>query len=106
MEAKNAIIKKVYYESFGSIKQVLQDAKAIDPTIKHQDIKIWKDQTLHRKINLKGVNSVVASKPKEEYQMDLFEMLIMKKGDTINKKRRPGEGMDGVMMKIGTTKLF
>jgi hypothetical protein len=106
MEAKNAIIQKVYYESFGSIKQVLQDAKAIDPTIKQQDIKTWKDRTLHRKINLKGMNSFVASKPKEEYQMDLFAMPIVKKGDTINKKRRPGEGMDGVLMKIGTTKLF
>ena len=90
MEAKNAIIQKVYYESFGSIKQVLQDAKAIDPTIKQQDIKTWKDRTLHRKINLKGMNSFVASKPKEEYQMDLFAMPIVKKRDTINKKKKTG----------------
>ena len=64
MEAKNAIIQKVYYESFGSIKQVLQDAKAIDPTIKQQDIKTWKDRTLHRKINLKGI-AVLHPSPKK-----------------------------------------
>ena len=32
----------------------------------------WKDDNLQRKIKLKGVNSFIASRPKQEYQMDLM----------------------------------
>ena len=77
--SKKKIIEKVYYETFGSIKDVLKDAKALDSSIKEKDIKEWKDGAVQRKINLAGTNSFVASKPKEEYQMDLFEMPISRK---------------------------
>ena len=76
---RNKIIKKVYYDNFGSIKETLKEAREIDPTIKEKDIKAWKDTNVQRKINLAGTNSFVASKPKEEYQMDLFEMPISRK---------------------------
>ena len=81
MASKKEIIEKVYYETFGSIKDVLKDAKALAPKleIKEKDVKEWKDRAVHRKINLAGANSFVASKPKEEYQMDLFEMPISRK---------------------------
>lgn len=103
---RNRIIKKVYYESFGSIKRTLKEAREIDPTIKEKDIKAWKDTNIQRKINLKGTNSFVASKPREEYQMDLFEMPITVQRDMrkqtkaqlaqateqAKRKRRKGEG--------------
>ncbi len=107
---KDDTIKKIYYDSFGSIKRTLKEAKAIDPTIKEKDIKAWKDRNLQRKINLKGQNSFVASKPREEYQMDLFEMPITKTMDMrsmtkerteqaveqAKRQRRKGEGMAAV----------
>ena len=34
--SKNATIEKFYYKTFGSIKEVFKDAKAIDPTIKEK----------------------------------------------------------------------
>ena len=81
MASKKAIIEKVYYETFGSIKDVLKDAKALAPDleIKEKDVKEWKDGAVQRKINLAGTNSFVASIPREEYQMDLFEMPISRK---------------------------
>ena len=79
MATKKAIIEKVYYETFGPIKDVLKDAKALDSSIKEKDVKEWKDGAVQRKINLAGTNSFVASKPREEYQMDLFEMPISRK---------------------------
>ena len=75
-EAKDDIIKKIYYEHFGSIKRTLKEARAIDPNIKEKDIKAWKDRGLQRKINLVRQNSFVASRPRQEYQVDLFEMPI------------------------------
>ena len=117
MEAKDAIIKKVYYDSgaLGSIKRTLQEARELDPSIKEKDVKSWKDRNIQRKINLRGFNSFIASSPKEEYQMDLFEMPVarykhMRKMSTKEKeelkrqkeqernvrrrvKRRPGEGV-------------
>ena len=77
--SKKEIIAKIYYETFGSIKDVFKEAKAERNDIKEKDVKEWKDEAVQRKINLAGTNSFVASKPKEEYQMDLFEMPISRK---------------------------
>ena len=78
MATKDAIIKKVYYDSgaLGSIKRTLKEAREIDPSIKEKDVKSWKDRNIQRKINLRGYNSFIASEGKEEYQMDLFEMPV------------------------------
>ena len=78
MQAKDAIIKRVYYDSgaLGSIKRTLKEAREIDPSIKEADVKSWKDRNIQRKINLKGYNSFIANQGREEYQMDLFEMPV------------------------------
>ena len=65
--SKKEIIAKIYYETFGSIKDVFKEAKAERNDIKEKDVKEWKDEAVQRKINLAGTNSFVASKPKEEY---------------------------------------
>ena len=83
----NKVIDKVYYESgaLGSIKRTLEDARKEAPTleIKEAEVKKWKDQNVHRKINLRGFNSFIASKPREEYQIDIMQMLPKKRGKTI-----------------------
>ena len=56
-----------------------KEAKAARNDIKEKDVKEWKDEAVQKKINLAGTNSFVASKPKEEYQMDLFEMPISRR---------------------------
>ena len=77
--SQKKIIAKNYYETFGSIKDVFKEAKKENDDIKEKDVKEWKDGAVQRKINLAGTNSFVASKPREEYQMDLFEMPISRR---------------------------
>ena len=54
------------------MKEILKDAKRHDKSITYSDVKAWKDSNIERKINLRGQNSFIASKPREEYQMDLL----------------------------------
>ena len=75
-ESKNDTISKIYYEHFGSIKRTLKEAREINPDIKEKDIKAWKDREISRKINLTGDNSFVASRPREEFQVDIFTMPV------------------------------
>ena len=107
-ESKNDTISKIYYEHFGSIKRTLKEARELNPDIKEKDIKAWKNRDLLRKINLTGNNSFVASRPREEFQVDLFTMPVSILKDMRkmtqeeidqaqemykNQKRRKGEGM-------------
>ena len=61
MAAKDAIIKRVYFDSgaLGSIKRTLKEAREIDPSIKEKDVKSWKDRNIQRRINLRGYNSFI-----------------------------------------------
>ena len=101
MSTKDEIISKTYYDfgGYGSIARTLKEAREIDPTIKEIDVKTWKDKNLQRKTNLKGQNSFIASEPKQEYQIDLFEVPVSR---TVDKRftptkpknnRRAGEGV-------------
>ena len=101
MSTKDEIISKTYYDfgGYGSIARTLKEAREIDPSIKEIDVKTWKDKNLQRKTNLKGQNSFIASEPKQEYQIDLFEMPVSRVADkrfTPTKpknNRRAGEGV-------------
>ena len=101
MSTKDEIISKTYYDfgGYGSIARTLKEAREIDPTIKEADVKTWKDKNLQRKTNLKGQNSFIASEPKQEYQIDLFEIPVSRVADkrfTPTKpknNRRAGEGV-------------
>ncbi len=75
MASKEETIAKVYHDpaGYGSIKATLKDARAHDPTINEEDVKRWlrtKEVGLNKKP--RGMNSFVASGPREEYQMDLL----------------------------------
>ena len=102
MSTKDDTISKVYHDmgGCGSIARTLKEAKQIDPTIKEADIRKWKDQNLQRKTNVRGQNSFIASKIKQEYQIDLFEMPVSRTIDKRftpakprNNPRRLGEGV-------------
>ena len=71
---KNEIISKIYHDlsGFGSIANTLKEAKLKDKDITYKDIKAWKENNTERKTNLRGMNSFIADKPFEEFQMDLF----------------------------------
>ena len=71
---KENIIKNVYTElgGFGSNANTLKDARLYDKDISLNDVVKWKADNIQRSIQLKGMNSFIASKPKQEYQMDLM----------------------------------
>ena len=74
-ERKRAIIEKVYYDDetgYRSIRETWKAAKALDKSIKEQDVKDWKARTEAQKKQVHGYNSFIASKPYEEFQIDLL----------------------------------
>ena len=75
MATKKEIIEKVYFgpDGFGSLKEVLKDAKKLDDIITCDDVKEWKSkQTFGQKAKPRGSNSFIAQEPYQEYQCDLF----------------------------------
>ena len=80
---KDETIAKVYYDpaGYGSNQATLKEAKQIDKTITIDDIKHWKAKNTERKTQLKGYNSFVASRPYQEYQMDLLFFTDLKDPD-------------------------
>ncbi len=72
--SKEATIRLVYFDEagFGSQRSTYKDAKKRDPTITVEDVRDWFKKNVERKGKLRGMNSFIASEPREEYQMDLF----------------------------------
>ena len=55
--------------------KTFKDAAKYNKDITYEDVKAWKaSQDFGQKAKMRGMNSFVASKPKEEYQVDLFFM--------------------------------
>ena len=66
MATKTEIIEKVYFgpDGFGSLNEVLKDAKKIDDTITYEDVKAWKSkQEFGQKAKPRGSNSFIAQEP-------------------------------------------
>ena len=75
MDEKIKIIEKVYFDpaGFGSVAETLKDARKYDKSITFEDVKKWKaSQAFGQKSKMRGMNSFIADKPRDEYQMDLF----------------------------------
>ena len=71
-EAKIKAIERAWNDDagFGSIAQTVREAKKYDPSVTAGDFKEWKaKQDVGQKAKMRGMNSFIADKPKEEYQM-------------------------------------
>ena len=69
------VIEKVYYNNvtgYRNIKETWKAAKAIDASITEKDVKEWKQRLEAQKKQVPGYNSFIASKPYEEFQIDLL----------------------------------
>lgn len=76
-EAKIKAIERAWNDDagFGSIRDTVKEAKKYDPSVTADDFKEWKaKQDVGQKAKMRGMNSFIADKPREEYQMDLFFM--------------------------------
>ena len=72
--SKEEILNFIYFDpaGYGSIKQTYAEAKKKDKTITMKDVKDFIEKHVEQKKQLRGMNSFIAQKPKQEYQMDLF----------------------------------
>ena len=76
-EAKIKAIERAWNDDagFGSVRDTVKEAKKYDPSVTADDFKEWKaKQDVGQKAKMRGMNSFIADKPREEYQMDLFFM--------------------------------
>ena len=71
---KEDTISKEYNDlsGFGSLKQTLQDAREVGPSIKLDDVRQWMMENTKRKKQLPGQNSFVANGAYHQYQLDLM----------------------------------
>ena len=72
--SKHDTFCRVYNDlaGYGSLKQTLQDAREVDPSVRLDDVRRWMEENTKRKQQLKGQNSFVGNGPYHEYQVDLM----------------------------------
>ena len=90
-EAKERIIEDVFgrYANIGSVEKTWREAREIDRRISRQDVKNWKERNHEKLTNLRGYNSYVAKKPREEYQLDLMFFENLKERDAGTRRKKP-----------------
>ena len=72
--SKDEILNFIYFDpaGFGSVKETYTEARKKDKSITIKDVKDFIDKHVEQKKQLRGYNSFISNKPKEEYQLDLF----------------------------------
>ena len=66
MPTNKETIETVYFwpDGFGSLKEILKDAKTKDDTITYEDVREWKSkQSFGQTVNPYGSNSFIAQEP-------------------------------------------
>ena len=68
--------KKIYYDpgGYGSMQDTFKEVKKVDSSIKFSDVKDWFERSVERKKNLRGFNSYVSLGPRDEFEVDLFDV--------------------------------
>ena len=76
MTKYDGLIKKIYYDpgGYGSVQETYKDAKKVDSTLKVSDVKDWFERNVERKKQLRGFNSYISKGPRDEYEVDLFDV--------------------------------
>ena len=72
----DSIIKKIYYDpgGYGSMQDTFKEVKKVDSSIQFSDVKDWFERSVQRKKNLRGFNSYVSLGPRDEFEVDLFDV--------------------------------
>ena len=73
MDTKKDALHSNYFNElfgYGNAQEQLKTAQKLNPSITLADIKKWREENIEQKKQLKGYNSFVATRPKQEYQVD------------------------------------
>jgi hypothetical protein len=83
---KEDIISNIYYDvqdGYGSIKNTFEQARKVDSTIKLEDVQQWmKQQPNKQRKGYRGSNSYTAPFARFEYQIDIMDMVNLRKSET------------------------
>ena len=87
---KDDIIEIAFNSTRGSLAATLKRAQLLRKGIKMEDVKRWRleHQNKEKKTNRKSYNSWVANKKQDEYQVDLFFFMDLKKKQAIEELRK------------------
>ena len=89
--SKNDIISNIYYDpakGFGSVKDILKQAKEQDSTITTNDVKAWLKKQPNQQIKKhRGHNSYTAPFARFQYQIDIMDMVPL----TRDVQKKPGK---------------
>ena len=109
MENINDTIANAYFDpmtGFRGVQQTYKQVRKENPAITLKQVRDWYERVVAKKKNLRGYNSFVASKPKQEYQADLF--FLTSGADIYKRKRRKDivEAIDANKPAILMTDVF
>ena len=91
---KNDVIQVAFNTTRGSLNAVFKKAKLLRNDIKMEDVKRWRleHQNKEKNTSRKYYNSWVGNKKKDEYQVDLFYFMDLKKKEAIEELRKESDG--------------
>ena len=83
MESLDDKISKINNDNagFGSLKQTIADVKKYFPDVRRTDVEKWYRKNVDYNAINRGMNSFVASKPLQNFQIDLFYTKSKSEGD-------------------------
>ena len=83
---KQDIISNIYYDlesGYGSVQNTFDQVKKQDPTIKIEDVQKWMKQQPNKQVKTyRGSNSYTAPFAIFEYQIDIMDMVNLRKSET------------------------
>ena len=90
---KNDVIEIAFNTTRGSLAATLKRAQLLRKGIKMEDVKRWRleHQNKEKKTNRKNYNSWVGNKRQDEYQVDLFYFMDLKKKQAIEELRKESD---------------
>jgi len=76
MTKYDSTIEKVYYDpgGYGSVQETYKEVKKLDGSITINNVRDWFERKVERKKQLRGYNSYVGKGPRDEYEVDLFDV--------------------------------
>ena len=80
-EKVNETIENIHYApgGFATVYETYQDAKAKNKLVTLDSVKDWFTTNVERKTQLRGYNSYVSKGPEDEFEVDLFSSIILRR---------------------------
>ena len=106
MDSINDAIANAYFEHFRGVQETYKKAREANPAVTLKNVRDWFERAVARKTNLKGYNSFVANKPKQDFQADLFFLTSGADKDKLKRRKDIVDAIDAHKHAILMTDLF